>query len=651
MIPTKLFYEFGEFRLDTEKHRLLRQGEIVALTPKAVEALTVLIQRRGKLVERDELMNSVWRDATVEPGNLDVTISRLRKALGENENGRKFIQTVPRLGYKFVADVREVAEQLPALVVEKQTLARMTIDEEISLNGKTVALLSRLLPSLSRRASVGITAGIAIVLAAGLLAYFRPWRSTSSAAGNLNIKSIAVVPLKSFNRNTDDDALSLGFADALTTSLGKVKGVRVLSANAVSRRADLQKEAVEIGRDLRVDSVLEGTLQRANGKLRVTLRLIRTNDGAQIWSGSFDEAESDIFKLQDAMAAQTAQSLEWNLSGEDRGKIARRYTANRDAYQAYLRGRFFFDKRTLADYARASIEFERALTLDPNYALPYTGLADVYAMQASGQDGNERDALYEKSRAIATKALTIDESLAEAHTSLGWIKRTHDWDWAGSEREFKRALELDPNNINAHQWYALLLITLGRKDEALAEIERARELAPLSTIVLRNYFVVLQYRGDSDQLPAVAEQITTLGESPSNSARIRSLAYSRMNNHAKAIEIVETYEASHPGETWPRDLPGDLLARLAIAYSRSGQQAKAREIVRYLARKAKDETEAAYRLAVVYGELERKDEAIALLQKCLDARDDRLVWLRVEPNFESVRNDARFQDLLRKMNL
>lgn len=284
--------------------------------------------------------------------------------------------------------------------------------------------------------------------------------------------------------------LSLGFADALITSLGKLNELRVISINAVSRYADSQKEPTEIGKDLGVDSVFDGTLQKANGKLRVTLRLIRISDGKQIWSGSFDENETNIFHLQDAMAMRAAQALALTLRPTD----AKRPTENRDAYQAYLRGRFFFDKRTPEAYERAVAEFERAFAFDPNYALAYAGLADVFAMQANDSDGQKRDSLYQKSRTMAMKALELDDSSAEAHTSLGWVKRIHDWDWSGSEHEFKRALELNPNYVQAHQWYALVLITLGRTDEALAEIEKARELEPLSQIVLRNYFSVRQYR-------------------------------------------------------------------------------------------------------------------------------------------------------------
>src|ERR1043165_3931794 len=241
---TKLFYEFGEFRLDTEKHRLLRDAEIVTVTPKAVETLTLLIQQRGRLVERDVLMNSVWREANVEPGNLDVTISKLRKALGERGNGRKFIETVPRLGYKFVADVREVTEEVPSLIVEKHTIGHVVIDEEIKFERER-AVGNRISHSIRAIAAVSILAIIAIAIIT-----FALLRARNRAAGPVQMRSVAVLPLKSFASDPDDKSLRLGFADALITSLARINEVKVISINSVGQYLDSKKEPAEIGRDL-----------------------------------------------------------------------------------------------------------------------------------------------------------------------------------------------------------------------------------------------------------------------------------------------------------------------------------------------------------------------------------------------------------------
>jgi len=638
--PTKLLYEFGEFRLDVEKRCLLRDGESVALTPKAVEILSVLIQRRGELVERSELMNSVWGDVAVEEGNLTVTIWMLRKALGEDNNGRKFIETVPRSGYRFIADTREVTEQLPTLIVEKHSAGRIVIDEEISFGRSSAGGVA--VPQLltgKRARTILIAAATVLAVAVASLVYFRPSKSNAHASSETNIKSVAVLPLKSLGSSSDDKALELGFADALITSLAKIGDLRVTSINSVSPYLDSQSEARDIGQQLGVDAVVEGTLQRANGNLRVMLRLIRTSDGRQLWTSAFDERESEIFRLQDAMAAQTAQSLAFHLGPQD----PKRQTENREAYQSYLRGRLFFDRRSPDDYRKAIAEFQQAIVRDPNYTLAYTGLADVYAMEANNEEGEKRDALYEKARDTATTALLLDKNSAEAHATLGWIRRIHDWDWKGSEEEFKHSLELNPNYVNALQWYALLLVTLNRSDEAVAQFEKARDLAPLSVIVLRNYyFGIHQYRNET-LLPALAEQLAALDESIAN--RVRMTAASRRHDDAQVIKLGESLQnASSP-------MPAAEAAMLAIAYVRTQQAAKAKAIIRDLEREARSDTYAAYHLAMVYTELARKDEALNLLSKCLASRDDRLVWLTVEPHFDSLRNDSRFQDILLRMNL
>jgi TolB-like protein len=491
------------------------------------------------------------------------------------------------------------------------------------------------------RAPALVPAAVVVAILASGVVLFQ--RNRTKALDITGIKSVAVLPLKSFADSADDRALSLGFADALITSLGRLNQVRVISINSVSRYTDLHKEPLEMGKELGVENVFDGTMQKANGKLRITLRLIRVSDGQQIWSGSFDENEGDVFRLQDAMATQAAKALAFNLRPQD----SKRPTENHDAYQAYLRGRYFFDKRTLEDYQKAATEFERAIALDQNYALPYTGLADVYALEANTRNGEMRDALYEKSRTNVMRALELDDSLAEAHTSLGWLKRVHDWDWTTSEQEFRRALEINPNAVNAHQWYALLLTTLGRLDEALLEIEQARELAPLSRIVLQNYFSVRQYRHEFDELPALAEQIASLENSQPANTNTLTIAYTRTGQYGKAVRIGEEYQASLA----ERIGSGYVTANRAVAYARTGQESRSREMLDYLEQRAKNDSEIGYRLAMAYAELGYTEDAIKHLQRCLVAHDDRLVWLLVESYFDSLRGDPRFQEILRKMKL
>ena len=632
--------EFGTCRLDIQ-NKLLWAGERpVQLPLKAVELLCVLVEGRGAVITKEEIWHSVWNDTFVEETNLTHNIYLLRKAL-KDLGQDNLIETVPRRGYRFAGDVYELPDE--ELVLRRHALTRTTIEFQGLETSPTVVNKRR--KARSYRSKAYALAAVMLIALLGGAAIWQ-YRSSLARTAAVEIKSIAVLPLRSLNDSADDKLLSRGMADALITSLGSVNKVRVISTNAVSRESDLQKEPFEIGKDLAVDCVLDGTFQKANGKLRVTLRLIRTSDGAQIWNRSFDESETEIFKLQDAIAAETVRSLKWNLNDEEQRRIAKRYTGNRDAYEAYLRGRFLFDKRTAENYERAIAEFEQAIKLDRNYALALTGLADVYALQANNVDSHEtREALYERSRATAFKALQLDETLAEGHTTLGWIKRTHDWDWAGSEAEFKRAIELNPNYANAHQWYALLLTTLGRADEAAKEIQIAHDLEPLSIIVLQNYFSVAMYgRRDFAKASDIAEQIKSLQQDAKASSAIAYI-FGKSGDHNKVIELCEAYLEHN------EHAPSYMLVPLAIAYARTGNAAKAAEIVNVLKERSNKSTEDIYRLAQVHAELGHKEEAIALLQKCLEAHDDRMVWLKVEPNFESLRGEAHFQQILSKMGL
>jgi DNA-binding winged helix-turn-helix (wHTH) protein/TolB-like protein/Tfp pilus assembly protein PilF len=632
---------FGNCRLDTQKKLLWADDKPVKLPLKAIELLCVLVEGRGSLLTKDQIWHDVWKDAFVEETNLTHNIYLLRKALKDLGHG-ELIETVPRRGYRFSGEVFELPDD--EIVLQRHALTRTTIEIQEPESASLPASTSK--THFFDRRAVFAFASIALVAVLGGASIWRFGGWASRAAGDAETRSIAILPLRSLNESAGDQILSRGFADALITSLGSVNKVRVISTSAVGGSTDLKKEPVDVGKDLAADSVLDGTFQKANGKLRVTLRLIRTRDGTQIWNRSFDESESEIFKLQDAIATETARVLNWNLSADEQRRIAKRYTDNREAYEAYLRGRFFFDKRTPQNYEKAIGEFEQAIKLDPNYALAFTGLADVYALQANNGSREVRDVLYERSKAAATKALQLDEGLAEVHTTLGWLKRAHDWDWAGSEQEFKRALELNPNQVNAHQWYALLLTTLGRMDDALREIQVARDLAPLSTIVLRNYFAVLQYRREFEKLVPISEQIRNLEEDSKIGVRQSVHAFVRTGDYARVIELGEPYLSNNM-----EGLPNLLGLDLAIAYERAGHPPKARQIVDHLEKRSRQSTEAVFRLAEFHGELGHKDEAIALLQKCLAAHDDRMVWLKVDPNFDTLRDDARFRQMLGQMNL
>lgn len=639
--PTKLFYEFGQFRLDVEKQRLVRDGEIVSLTPKAVETLRVLVERPGILVERDELMDFVWRDATVEPGNLDVTISRLRKALGEDGNGRKFIETVPRLGYKFVAEVREVVEDVPALVVEKQTFGRVVVQEELSLRRTPSDMPRPLLLPPSRHRLAAIVATVAIVaLGIAGFAYFSHWQAGRTLARTRNIRSVAVLPFRSLNPGgSEGNYLGSGIADALITRLGTLDQISVRPTSAVLRFDNPKQDSLAAAHSLGVDAVLEGSYQREGDRLRVTVQLVSARDGAQIWSSTFNQQFKDILAVQDQISQDVARSLVSNLSDADQRLLVKRPTASIDAYQAYLKGRYFWNKRTEKDLELSIEYFQKAIELDPNYALAYAGLADSNGLMVWNK-GFAIPELIAKAKSASKKALELDDTLAEAHTSLAFIKVWYDWDWQGAEAEYKRAIGLNPNYSTAHHWYGEYLVLMGRFDEGFRELKLAQEEDPLSLIINADigkmHFFARQPDMAIEQLKKTIEMERTFPLSH----LFLAMAYRQKGMYEEAIKEIEE-EAKLPGA---RRL---FSAVLAYFYAVAGRRAEARAILQQL----KSSSGAEFEIALIHIGLGDTGQAFEWLEQAYNKRDQYLLYLKVDPNLDTLRSDPRFSNLVNKVGL
>ena len=633
-------YEFGPFRLDPEKPCLWRDGELVSLTPKAVETLLVLVQQNGRLVEREQLMSAIWPDTFVEDGNLNFNVSVLRKALGTDEAGEQYIQTVPRHGYRFNADVREVAEEVPALIVEKHTRPRAVV-EIPPATGRAAEKAE--LPSAStdgKHTRSYVAAAVALIALAALswfvfLRKTTPNQPTSAAAPA--IQSIAVLPLKPLRNDESDKTLALGLTDTLVTRLGSLHSIVVRPVSNAGQEPD----SLEIGRRLRVDAVLEATLQRTDQRLRINTRLLRVGDGALIWSASFDENETDLFKLQNALAVQITESLGASLNAKEMELLTRRDTQNRGAFDAYWRGRFFLEKR---NPQKAIAEFQQAINLDANYALAFTGLADAYVWQASFTNEAD-DELYGKAKTATDKALALDPNLADAHSSLGRIKHWYDWDWAGAEKSFRRAIELNPNSVNAHQFYSRLLTTLGRYDEALNEMYKAQELDPRSADLGVPLSGILEKRGEFDEAVRVLQSTLEMDKDSKFARRGIANAYLLKGDYARVIDL-GNQEFSNP-----RAVDFAWASMLATAYHKTGQTGKATEMRNLLKKMAENDPKSLYFLAYHDAEMGRTDEALAALWKCIELREERVVTTKEEPRFAAIKDDPRFQAILKKINL
>ena len=644
--PNKHFYEFGPFRVDPQKRLLLGDKGPVSLAPKAYELLLALVENSGRVLDKDELMGRVWPDQIVEEANLTVNISALRKALGESPNEHRFIVTVPGRGYKFVEGVREVWDGPTDLRSEERTGSpgviagegeRREPERENPMEAPTAVPPAAPKP---RRRTQDLTAFAVALLGVGLgVTVLYLWTSSrpTAAGGAASIRSIAVLPFKPLSAEGRDEALELGMADTLIFRLSAVRGLVVRPVSAVRKYADLSQDPLAAGREQQVDAVLDSTIQAAGGKVRVTSRLVRVEDGAVLWADRSEQQMADLFAVQDAIAERLAASLVPRLTDEERHRLTKRYTDNAEAYQLYHRGRYFSEKRTRDGITKGIEYFRQAIEKDPDYALAYAGLADSYTLLRLWALVPAKETV-PQARAAATEALRLDDSLAEAHTALARVKE-HSLDWPGAETEYRRAIELNPNYETAHHWYAMHLAATSRLDEALAEIRRAQELDPLSLIINLEIGRVLYFRRQNEE--AIAQLQKTLELDPNFGATHVQLGavYEQKGMYEEAIAEYQK-------------MPGGGLARIGRVYALSGKRREAQKVLDELKGQSVSPIGNHRRMALIYASLDENEQAITWLEKAFDVGDeDFLYFLLVDPMWDGLRSEPRFQALLRRLGL
>ena len=620
---SRRFYSFGRFQLHPTRRALLNDGKMVPLAPKALEMLLLLVENKGRVLEKQELMDYLWPGIIVEEANLSQTIYLLRRALAEGTDGElQYIETIPKHGYRFIASVEE-SEDEQKFVAEQETLAG--------------GLRNRALPS--RRITIG---ALAILLVIASFASY-PWlsRQSDNREESGPVRSLAVLPFKPLNTN-GDNYLGLGMADVLITRLSDLNQIVVQPISTVRKYDSPDAHPLVAGKELRVDAVLEGTLQKTDDRLRVTLRLYDVRDGKTLWSGVFDEKFTDIFKVQDSISNQVATALALNLSHDKRALMLKRYSENTAAYELYLKGRYWWSKRTVEGLKKAIDYFEQTVALSPNYALAYAGLADCYNLLSILETMAPQDA-FPKARASAVKALEIDETLAEARASLGWVKWVYDWDWPGSEREFRRAIEISPGYATAYDWYGVCLAQTGQFDKALTQLRRAQELDPLSLVIQVHIGWIYFYSGQYDS--AIKQYQGVLEMDPSYIwARVHlSQAYQQKAMYTEAIDELRQVMAAS-------SLNYRHLASLAHLYTESGKRGEAHKLLRDLLEQEKKHYISPYSIAVVYAGLGDKEQAFVWLRKGIDQRAGRMVRLRFDPRFKYLRSDPMFVKLLRSID-
>jgi TolB-like protein/DNA-binding winged helix-turn-helix (wHTH) protein/Tfp pilus assembly protein PilF len=640
-------YEFGPYRLDTAEQLLLRDGAPVPLTPKAFETLVALVERSGHLVEKEELMKVVWSDAFVEESNLTNNVYALRKMLGQGENGRSYIETVPKRGYRFTASVKELP--LETLVVERRTLTRVVTEEAVadhsrgqSIIGTGEALAVQHAPAHAERRSKSPWLLVALLLVALSIGGFFIYRSLPAAPPS-QIQSIAVLPFKNESGNADVEYLSDGVTESLINSLSQLSNLSVKARSTVFRYKDKTVEPQTVAAELSVQAILTGRVVQRGDDLTLYLSLIDGRNGNQLWGQRYDRKVADLVALQNEIGHDVSRKLRLHLSAGDEQKLKREYTSNAKAYQLYLRGRYHALKRTLPETLKAISYFQQAIAIDPFYALAYVGLADAHVSSlAASLPSNE---VFPQARAAAQKAIELDDTLAAAHAQLGFIIFWYDWDWGASENKFKRALELDPDGPDTHVLYAHLLSNTGRHAEALAEAKRARELDPLNLRInaLEAQFLIHAGRTDEalTRLQETLEMDTNyfLAHLYCSSAYIEKGMYSEAISEARRAREISGARSTHSE------------AFLGYALAKSGKEAEARSVLDGLLKSSAERYVSPYHIALVYNGLGEHDEALAWLERAYADRSPGMVFLKVEPKWNNLRSDARFQDLLRRVGL
>jgi DNA-binding winged helix-turn-helix (wHTH) protein/TolB-like protein/Tfp pilus assembly protein PilF len=654
MLPAgKRIYRFSDFTLDANEHRLLRGSDEIYLPPRTFETLLYLVERHGHLIKKNELLDTLWADAFVTENALTRCVKEVREALQDDAHQPRYIRTFPRVGYKFIAEVEEVS---PAFLLDQSEKFATT-----KIVGESVEGLTPRLQNLTGTGRGVLPAEPVLTATAGRRSFWHWTRKTiliplAVAALTLivgfayylrsrqvpppgQIRSIAVLPFKPLVVEEGDESLQLGMADTLITTLSNVSQVTVRPTTAVRKYTGLEQDAVVAGREQRVDVVLDGSIQKLGDRIRVTVRLLRVDDGAQLWAGKFDEKSTDIFLVQDSISKQVAEALAVKLTGAERELLTKHYTGDTEAYQLYLKGRYFLNKSTEEDFKKSIDYFQQAIARDPRYALAQVGLADSYAQLGSYGLIQMKDS-YPRAREALTRALESDDKLGEAHASLGFVLMNYYWEWGEAEQRFKRAIELNPNYAMAHNWYSQHLAFIGRSREAIREAKRAQEIDPLSPWTNSDIGFVSYLARQYDEAILASQKTLELDPDFAVAHMIIGLSLVQKNMYDEGIAELQKAKANP-----------DSRALLAYAYAVSGKSREARKILEELDQLSTQKYVSPFPIAVAYSGLGENDRAFEALEKAYTERSWGMGMLKVNPTLDGLRSDSRFAVLLRRVNL
>ena len=645
--PSSHVYAFGPYRLDPPEHRLLRDGQTIPLSPKAFGLLAALVSRAGHLVTKEQLLQEVWPGTFVEEANLSYTVSLLRKALGDEREPYRYVETVPKRGYRFIGviDRAHTGEPTPERVD-----VNVPLESEASVSAGVAAPE---LSSSSRHRSfvgrhlLGLTAGASILVVLAASSWWvvpRLWDSASSAseAAAPEQLSIAVLSFSDLSPQGDQEYLTDGLAEELMTAFASV-GLRVAARTSSFSFKGKNTPVPEIARQLDVHYVLEGSVRKAGSQLRIATKLIDGGNGRVLRTDSYDRELRDLFALQDEIARAVTQALAVSLPASGEGSLIRAATKDTEAYELYLRGRHAWGQRTQPALLLSIDLFNQAIARDAHYARAHAGLADAYIILGNYGWRAPNEAHAHAKRA-AMEALRLDDRLAEAHTALAAVSLWHDHDWTAAEREFQRTIALNPNSAYAHHWYALLLSYLGRRIEAIEHIQRAGRLDPLAPQIAIEHATVLYRAKEYDQALEQAQKVLSYEPGFANAHRILGFALVARGRCEEGIVRLRRSFDLFGGEAF-----SDL--KLAWGYARCGQADQARQLLsQALEAKGPGYLEP-NTVAQVFVALGDHEHALTWLERAVEERAPYVAEMAIEPALDPLRSDPRFVRLLKRLGL
>jgi TolB-like protein/DNA-binding winged helix-turn-helix (wHTH) protein/Tfp pilus assembly protein PilF len=628
---------FGVFELDLHSAELKKRGIRVKLQGQPFLLLVTLLKKRGDLVTRDELRSTLWPDGTFIDfdHSLGTALNKVREVLGDSATTPRFVETLPKRGYRFIAPVEIVDSEVPSPKFDPSR----QLPAETSSSSRLSDVSN--LPVAPAPWKLQMKWWISGLLVLASVATFATWKSRLSPPFPV-IRSLAVLPLENLSGDPSQDYFSDGMTDELITELGQLSELRVISRTSVMTYKTVRKPLPQVARELNVDAVVEGTVLRSGSQVRITAQLIEAASDRHIWAQSYVDEVRNTLDLQRKVARAIAGQIRIKVNSREEAALRKVRSIDPEAHEAYLKGRFFWNRRTGEDLKRAVEYFNQAIANDPNYAEAYSGMADSYALMGDWEYGvmTPKEAL-PKARAAATKALALDNTLADAHTSLAFCLNLFDWDWDGAESQYKKAIQLNPNYATAHQWYAWHLIETGRNDEAVDEMRTAGRLDPLSLIISADTADILLVTHRFDD--SIKQSRMTMELDPHFAVGRYQLGQALAQKHAfpEAIdELQKAIDFSSGSKAF--------VAHLAYVYAVSGEKRKAMELLKGLIN-AEQEFANAAEISLIYVGLGDRDQAMQWLDRAYAERFNPTILFR--PSYDPIRSDPRFHQLLHRIGL